>query len=109
MILYIAGPMTGHDQHNYPAFFDAEEQLLTAGYAVLNPARIDDLCATEPGDRTWEWYMRRALRMVTDADGIALLHGWQDSRGATLEAHLAGKLEMHAWPSHVWIEWEATA
>lgn len=93
-VLYIAGPMSGLPEHNYPAFFDAEEQLLTAGHNVLNPARIDELCSLEPGPRVWEWYKRRALRMLTDADGVALLPDWQRSRGASIEWVLARDLSI---------------
>ena len=39
MIVYIAGPMTGLPDLNYPAFNAAEEALTAAGHAVLNPAR----------------------------------------------------------------------
>ncbi len=37
--IYIAGPMTGHLHHNFPAFFAAEEMLKPA-YDVVNPARL---------------------------------------------------------------------
>lgn len=81
MILYIAGPMTGKPDLNYPAFFRAEEQLAACGYEVLNPAR-------NPGPH-YSDYMRQGFTQVCQADAIALLDGWQGSVGAGQERTLA--------------------
>ena len=103
-VLYIAGPMSGLPEFNYPAFHEAEERLLDVGYAVLNPANIDALHNPEPGQpQEWDWYMRHALRQVLDADGIALLPGWEFSRGAKLERHIGRELGIPAWRVGVWL------
>ena len=39
MRLYIAGPMTGLPDSNYPAFFRAADQFASAGHDPINPAR----------------------------------------------------------------------
>ena len=91
MKIYIAGPMTGLPEFNYPAFDEAEAVLRAAGHEVLNPTSIEqhnDTGETQP----WEWYMRHALRMVTEAQGIAMLPKWWFSRGATLEHDVAVRL-----------------
>ena len=36
--IYIAGPMTGHAEHNFPAFHAAAKRLHEAGWEVVNPA-----------------------------------------------------------------------
>ena len=91
MKLYIAGPMTGLPEYNYPAFHSAEATLKAHGYDVGNPARTGQ----QPG---WEWadYMRAALRIMLDCDAVALLPGWTESRGALIEASLAERLGMPA-------------
>jgi nucleoside 2-deoxyribosyltransferase len=91
--LYIAGPMTGYPEFNYPAFRAAEEHLRAAGFGVLNPVDAENHNDTGK-PQEWHWYMRHALRMVLDADGLALLPGWEDSRGATLEVHVAKALTL---------------
>lgn len=88
---------------NYPAFHDAAEQLLDAGYLVLNPADSEDDNPTPGQPQPWEWYMRRALRQVTQADGIALLPGWEKSRGAQLEVYVADALGMPHHRVDYWI------
>src|SRR3546814_10570753 len=40
--IYIAGPMSGYPEWNYPAFFRAEYTLEREGWDVKNPARKDD-------------------------------------------------------------------
>lgn len=98
MKLYIAGPMTGLPEFNYPAFAHAEQRLQQAGFETLNPAR-------RPADPSWTWvdYMRPALRDVTEADGLALLPGWQESRGAKLEVDVALALDLICWSLAEWL------
>ena len=35
---YIAGPMTGYEEFNYPAFYRMEDQLALMGHGSINPA-----------------------------------------------------------------------
>lgn len=105
--LYIAGPMSGYKDRNYPLFNEVEARLVKADYNVLNPARIDAQFPMGDGEpeRTWDWYMRRALVMLCEgADGIALLPGWQHSRGALLEERVGRGLGMRI---QTWYEWAA--
>ena len=86
--VYIAGPMSGIADHNFPAFFAAEDALSRMGYEPVNPARID----VEQGwDAAWpaEAYMKRDLPALLTCDAIALLNGWDQSRGALYEALVA--------------------
>lgn len=101
MRVYIAGPMTGITEWNYPAFFDAERQLTALGHQVINPARTDGdtlekaLAAAgspEEPSQSWDYYLRRDVVHVTEVDALCLLPGWQKSRGAKLEAHIAKAL-----------------
>ena len=103
--LYVAGPMTGLPEFNYPAFNAAEQRLRAAGYAVLNPVETEQHNFTGK-PQAWDWYMRHALRMVLDADGIALLPDWEKSRGASLEVNVATALEI---PCHMVEDWISTA
>ena len=90
MRLYIAGPMTGLPEFNYPAFFAAAERLTAAGYVTINPARVEgrEHC------KGWADYMRAALIDVCNADGLALLPVWEASRGACLEVHVGQALDL---------------
>ncbi len=101
--LYIAGPMAGLPANNYPAFHAAADELRASGFRVLNP--VDNEQHNPGGEQqAWEWWMRHALRMMLDADGIALLPGAQNSRGAALERHVAEALAMPVRHLDEWIE-----
>lgn len=97
--IYIAGPMTGHQDFNYAAFHYAALDLRAAGYAVLNPAEN-----TKPNPKpTWQDWMRVALGQLIQADGIALLPGWLSSKGAKVENDLGHALELDVKPVMHWL------
>ena len=89
MRIYIAGPMTGLPEFNYPAFNAAAARLRALGYEVLNPAENP-----VPPCGTWQGYMRMALTQLVQCQCVALLPGWADSRGALIERKLAQVLQM---------------
>lgn len=101
--VYIAGPMTGLPGYNYPAFNDAERDLRAAGLDTLNPV-LGEAAPTPADAKPWGWYLRRALRMVLDADGVATLPGWKKSRGAVLEVHVARALGVPVMPVATWLQ-----
>lgn len=86
---YLAGPMSGIEALNFPAFHVAAARLRATGLEVINPAEIVP-------DQTakWEDCMRADIAALVTCDRIALLPGWQKSRGATLEHHIATALGM---------------
>ena len=90
MKIYVAGPMTGLPGLNFPAFHAATAHLRALGHTVVNPAEVNpDTTAA------WEVCMRRDIAELVTCDGIHLLPGWEASRGATLEHHIATQLKLH--------------
>lgn len=88
--IYVAGPMTGLPMLNFPAFHAAEAHLLRYGYTVVNPARINP-----DHSMSWEDCMRKDIAELVTCGAIYLLPGWQDSKGATLEHHIAERLGLN--------------
>lgn len=87
--IYIAGPMTGLPELNFPAFHAAAATLRGFGFEVVNPAEIN-----VHQDGRWEDCMRADIRELVTCDAVALLPGWKQSRGAQLEHHIAQALGM---------------
>lgn len=100
MLLYVAGPMTGIEEFNFPAFRAATAQLEAAGFDVLDPSRHGG--SGGPG-YDWRDYMRLGLRDVLDADGVAVLPRWTKSRGANLEVQVAQTLGMPVRSVEEWL------
>ncbi len=86
---YLAGPMTGIPDLNFPAFHRAAASLRASGYEVINPAEINP----DPS-MTWEDAIRADIPQLLTCEAIALLPGWENSRGARLEARIAHDLDM---------------
>lgn len=87
---YIAGPMSGIPDHNYPAFHAEAARLRALGHEVVSPAEINDGLEHEG----WSACMRRDLIALASCDAIQLLDGHIHSRGATLEVSIAYALGM---------------
>lgn len=82
--IYIAGPMSGLPDFNYPAFHAAATRLRALGHHVENPAENP-----APACGSWQGYMRMSLRQIADCDCLCMLPGWRDSKGARIEHGLA--------------------
>lgn len=98
--IYVAGSMSGLPEFNYPAFYQAAEQLAAVGHTrVVNPAALGD------GDtgRPWDFYMRQGITGLLTCDKVALLPDWEQSTGARLEAHIAQHLKMTVAPLSWWL------
>lgn len=87
MKLYLAGPMTGYEDFNKPAFRAEAARLRGLGFEIVNPAELN-----EGNDGDWLACMRVDIRALIDCDGVALLDGWEHSEGATLERDIAHRL-----------------
>lgn len=87
--VYIAGPMTGLPDLNFPVFHRVAAELRARGAEVVNPAELNP-------DPTADWTdcMRADLKALVDCSAIVMLPGWEKSRGATLEHHVATKLDL---------------
>ena len=103
MKLYIAGPMTGLPEYNYPAFHAAAAELRAAGHEVVSPAEGWEHI-TDPAAVSWQDYMRSGLSKLLHCEAVALLPGWAGSRGASLEVRVAEALGM---PTRLVAEWVA--
>lgn len=100
MKLYIAGPMTGLPEFNYPAFNDAARRIRAAGYDVENPA--DNTVTSDD----YHDYLRAGLAQLLTCDAVAVLDRWWESGGARWEVNTAGILGL---PVRGLDEWLALA
>jgi hypothetical protein len=102
--IYVAGPMTGIPEFNFPLFHRVSDELREGGWDVRNPAETPpppQLREHTDDPKVWKYYLREALRLLLECDAILLLPGWEDSKGAQLELHVARALQM---PVHVYEE-----
>lgn len=86
MKLYLAGPMSGIPELNFPHFHAVTALLRRQSHEVINPAEVN----SDPAAK-WEDCMRADIAVLVTCEGVALLAGWEKSRGATLEHHIAAR------------------
>jgi hypothetical protein len=91
MKLYIAGPMTGIESRNFPAFDQADKFFRQKGYEVINPAILAGSDVPDTGVHSKHYFdmLKRDIRLLVECDAIAMLPGWQNSKGARLEYFIA--------------------
>ncbi|PRD68747.1 hypothetical protein C6P61_09605 [Malikia spinosa] len=97
--LYLAGPMSGLPDCNYPAFHMAAAKLRELGYRVTNPAENG-----LPRSAPWAQHMRADIKGLLDCDGLAVLPGHEHSAGARIEIELATKLGMTVGSIVLWVD-----
>lgn len=118
MDIYTIGPVTGKPNENRAEFERVKDELLrkTNAMCVMTPftmvdyAKIDGFIDSDD-DIAWKIAMKGCLmEMLNYWDewrekpniGIAMLDGWEQSKGAKIEHDLAEALEI---PCKPWEEW----
>lgn len=98
--IYISGPIAGYPGDNRTAFDTAAAALTGVGHLTINPFEVP-VGVEHP---TWADYLRADLRALLFAEGVATLPGWQESRGASLEVHVAKALGIPVKPLDAWLK-----
>lgn len=73
---------------NFERFHAEARRLIALGHEPVNPLDLHPA----PGGVEWVDAMRVDLGALVGCDGISLLEGWEESRGARLEVHVAREL-----------------
>lgn len=103
---YIAGPMRGIEEFNFPAFDDARAYLNTHGWKAISPADLDRIEGDDKLTSEEAASLKTQRRMVArdagvlqclrpeSGDAVFLLPGWERSQGAAAEFFLARWLSL---------------
>lgn len=91
---YLAGPMRGIEDYNFPEFRKQTAWLRGLGWTVFSPAERDEQdpdidhevdVAGWQGSRGLDYFMAYDLKAVCEMDAVICLPGWENSQGARLE------------------------
>lgn len=98
-VVYCCGPMTGIENFNFDSFYKACAKLESQGYKAINPAAMDaengyplvrlQQLTSDEFQVFLKGAMKRDLDALQQCDAIALLPGWENSKGARAEKAVA--------------------
>ena len=80
--VYLSGPMSGYKEFNRPLFFRTAAELRVCGYEVVCPAESDYGLDDK---RPWEEFLSKDIPLLITCGGLAVMHGWEQSRGSCFE------------------------
>ena len=93
MRIYLSGKITGLEKEDYTRqFARAESFYKTGGFDVVNPVKIGEEVLKINPKAEWQDFMIRDLEALRTCTHIALLEGWEESKGAKMEKAEAEKL-----------------
>lgn len=115
-VLYEIGPITGIESENRQEFERVRIELVKQGYTAFTPFRVMEFAKrsnpiAEQYADLWETCMEFSLKCILSCwdyayeppiFGIAMLDGWEHSKGARIEHDLATALGI---PCKPWKEW----
>lgn len=91
--VYLSGKITGREKADYTMQFAKAEQFYKAGgFEVVNPVKIGEALLDLNPKAKYEDFMIRDLEALSTCTHIALLEGWQESKGAMREKKEAERL-----------------
>lgn len=102
-LVYISGPITGFEEGNFASFKQMEDKLKSLGCGVINPHRL--FTCDEVANFCWDDFMRRCIKYMMDADLLVTLDEWYNSKGATMEVHVARSLNIPV-ANHIRLEYQ---
>lgn len=103
--VYLSGPITGKPNDNIEEFEKYKQKFKNLNYEVVNPHDlftrefVDDLNRKlENKEITFEEYhdtfMRTDIKAMMDCDFVAVLNGYENSKGANIEVYIARNINM---------------
>lgn len=103
--VYLSGPITGMPNNNIQEFKKYEEKFKNLNFEVINPHNLfsgDEVellekCLEEKKITFEEYhshFMRRDIAEMMNCDFIAVLDGWEKSKGANIEVYIARNINM---------------
>lgn len=97
MRIYVSGPMRSQPDMGRHAFAEAGELIRGHGHEVYVPTEQPAADAVD-GERVREALAENLVWLCRNADGVVVLPGWPESRGARAEVASAWALDIPVWP-----------
>jgi len=93
--IYVCGPVSGRPEQEYKDHFE-KVQVALVQTAAAEGIALGTISPTSLAtkDTPWEAALKICIRHLVDCDGIAVLQGWEHSKGCLFELEIAGRLRI---------------
>ncbi len=96
---YLAGPMRGYPEYNFPAFDKYQAYLEEQGMKVISPANLDRKFGFNPKTdavtpKLIRKMIQRDVEAICNVKTFVLMPGWETSKGVAVEKALAEFLDL---------------
>lgn len=100
--IYIAGPMSGYKDFNFPEFDKYAEEWREQGWIVINPADLDRASGFNQEEEITQQHKREFMdrdcnAIIHACDAVFFMRGWENSKGARVEHALAVFLDLERY------------
>ena len=88
--IYLSGAITGNESYmqDFQRAEDKVKEFVDA--EIINPAKI---LKDMPESASYKDYMTLCIELIRQADEVYMIRGWEESKGAVFERHLAQILD----------------
>ena len=94
MRIYISGKITGLPWEEALKKFQEAEDYLNGKYGYLQVEPINPTKIKQIPEATWAQCMKEDIGELLNCDGIFMLKGWGESKGARIEHGIARELKL---------------
>jgi hypothetical protein len=106
-IIYIAGPMSGYENHNFENFDKWDKILSDMGWYVINPAQSTreylEITSKKLNECTYEEMINNDFYNILKCgcNTAFLLNRWQESKGARFEQQYFSLINGHLFSENI--------
>jgi len=93
--IYVCGPVSGREEKEWKDHFNKAQMSISSRAKQEGiPLEFANPADFNLKGLPWHYELKYCIKQLMECDGVAVLQGWEKSKGALLELELAGRLKI---------------